>query len=73
MRKLVYFTLMLTTIVACNNDDEDANVSSDIDYKQKMREFVIGISSYAKTTHAQFIIIPQNGIELVTTSVVITK
>jgi cysteinyl-tRNA synthetase len=37
-----------------------------IDYKERMREFVIGISQYAKGIDGDFIIIPQNGQELVT-------
>ncbi len=37
-----------------------------IDYKQEMRSFVHEISAYAKDRDANFIIIPQNGIELVT-------
>ncbi|HOT43972.1 MAG TPA: endo alpha-1,4 polygalactosaminidase [Spirochaetota bacterium] len=35
-------------------------------YRQAMREFVQGISSYARGFDAGFIVIPQNGIELVT-------
>jgi len=47
------------------SDDESTN-SDNIDYKQEMREFVIGISDYAKSIHPDFYIVPQNGIELVT-------
>ncbi len=36
------------------------------DFRQEMRDFVIGLSSYAKTINPAFIIIPQNGQELVT-------
>ncbi|MCK4746330.1 MAG: endo alpha-1,4 polygalactosaminidase, partial [Bacteroidales bacterium] len=36
-----------------------------MNYKQEMRDFVIGISEYSKSLHPGFIIIPQNGIELV--------
>ncbi|MDO6604157.1 endo alpha-1,4 polygalactosaminidase [Arenibacter palladensis] len=38
------------------------------DYRSAMRNFVIGISEYAKSKNPQFAIIPQNGIELVTNS-----
>lgn len=38
------------------------------DYRQEMRNFVIGISQYAKAQQPQFAIIPQNGIELITTN-----
>ena len=39
-----------------------------IDYREEMRKFVIGISQYAKARNSQFAIIPQNGIELITTN-----
>jgi cysteinyl-tRNA synthetase len=35
-------------------------------YRQAMREFVQGISSYARVSKPSFIVIPQNGIELIT-------
>ena len=38
----------------------------DLDFKQEMRDFVQAISEYAKTTDMDFIIIPQNGQELIT-------
>jgi len=50
--------------IACSNDDEGDTIS-DPAAKQKMRDFVIGISNYAKASDADFIIIPQNGVELV--------
>jgi len=39
-----------------------------IDYREEMRNFVSGISQYAKAENPQFLIIPQNGIELITTN-----
>ena len=53
------FSLLL---FSCERNDDN------VDYKQEMREFVIGISEYAKSVHPDFIIIPQNGIELVSTT-----
>jgi len=38
----------------------------DLDFKQEMRDFVQAISAYAKAKDPKFIIIPQNGQELVT-------
>lgn len=46
-----------------NSDSDDANAR---DYRQDMREMVIGISQKAKTASTPFFVIPQNGIELVT-------
>lgn len=39
-----------------------------IDFRQEMRDFVIGISKYAKTNKSNFLVVPQNGIELVTSN-----
>lgn len=55
-----YIITPLLLFLSCSNDDNS------IDYKQKMRQFVIGISQYAKAIKPNFFIIPQNGIELVT-------
>jgi cysteinyl-tRNA synthetase, unknown class len=37
-----------------------------VDFRQEMRNFVQEISAYARVTDTDFIVIPQNGIELVT-------
>ncbi len=39
-----------------------------IDYREEMRSFVAGLSQYAKSQNPQFAIIPQNGIDLITTN-----
>lgn len=65
MKKVTLISLLLIASVSCS-DDEESNVPSGIDFKLEMRNFVIGISQYAKLNHSDFIIIPQNGIELVT-------
>lgn len=49
---------------ACSSDENIT--SSDIDYKEEMRNLVINISTKAKNTAPDFVIIPQNGIELIT-------
>ena len=56
--------LLIITLSSCNKDK--TNLADDMDYKQKMRDFVIGISVYAKAIKPNFLIVPQNGIELVT-------
>ncbi len=69
MKKLniLFLTIITITIAACKgdetNDDLD-NINSS--YKQEMRNFVQAISQYAKSIDNEFIIIPQNGPELVT-------
>jgi cysteinyl-tRNA synthetase len=62
MKKLILILMMLFLIISCSKDEEIT------DYKQKMRDFVIGISQYAKASKPGFFIIPQNGIQLVTSN-----
>ncbi len=64
MKKGLILLAMFLIFSSCNNDDDDSN--NETEYKQRMREFVIGISQYSKAINPNFIIIPQNGIELVT-------
>lgn len=47
---------------------EDSNPIPDHDFKQEMREFVQSISNNARDVDSDFIIIPQNGHELLTTN-----
>lgn len=58
--------LLLVLTTACGGEDEPT--VTDIDYKQEMRDFVQGISQYAKNENSDFIIIPQNGQEIITTN-----
>jgi len=72
MKKMLLLLLMALLCACKKNDQEiapekkktDASVS--INYKQEMRNFVIGISKYAKSVNSKFAVIPQNGIPLVT-------
>ena len=60
----------LILVLGCGNDDNiegsDDALPAGENYKQHMREFVEGISSYARGVDTNFIIIPQNGHELIT-------
>ena len=63
--KILYFTfLVLITCSSCSKNDESTE-NTVANSKQKMRDFVIGISQYSKAINPKFNIIPQNGIELV--------
>lgn len=64
MKKIIFHLLLGLSFLSCNRDDDSSD--NETEYKQKMREFVIGISQYAKSINPDFNIIPQNGIELVT-------
>lgn len=63
-------TIILATLIfsfpSCSKDDN--NPDNETEFKQKMREFVIGISQYSKATKPNFLIVPQNGIELVSSN-----
>lgn len=63
---LLFLVTSILSLSSCSKN----NIKSDneIDFKQKMREFVIGISQYSKTIKSNFLIIPQNGIELVSSN-----
>ena len=64
MRKIIIVLLLVAVGFSCSDDDDD--ITYDKDFRQEMRNFVIGISNYAKGIDPDFIIIPQNGQELVT-------
>ncbi len=44
------------------------NFIGNVDYRQQMRVFIAEIANYAKARHTNFLVIPQNGLELLTDS-----
>lgn len=60
MKKVVYI-LFIVLIASCKKHKTDK-----IDYKQEMRTFVQNISIYAKGIRPGFVVIPQNGEQLLT-------
>ena len=71
--KKIPLLLLMALLCACKKNNEETaterkktDASVNIDYKQEMRNFVIGISKYAKSTNPKFAVISQNGIPLVT-------
>jgi cysteinyl-tRNA synthetase len=65
MKYILFFGALLSLFWCCN---PDKNTENETEFKQKMRDFVIGISQYAKASNPDFLIIPQNGIELVSSN-----
>jgi len=65
MKKIIPILILNLFLFSCDKED-DTYTDNETEYKQKMREFVIGISQYSKAIRSNFYIIPQNGIELVT-------
>ena len=52
-------------MVGCGDNGSDQE-QTDINYREEMREFVQSISTYTKGINTNFIVIPQNGHELLT-------
>lgn len=61
MKKMFKLIFMVLLIFGCSKKQE-----YHLDYRELMRDFVEGISSYAKGFNKDFVIIPQNGQELLT-------
>jgi len=64
--KNILLLFLTFAVLSCNSDNENSLNSEDRNFRQDMRDFVIGISQKAKGIKRNFAIIPQNGIELVT-------
>ena len=62
-KQIIPFIIVILLSSSCKN--EEIIVDQNSDYKQEMRNFVQEISNYAAKYNSKFIIIPQNGVELV--------
>ncbi len=62
--RLLSIIFVLSFSISCKKDD----IPQNLDPKQEMRDFVQNISKYAKNIHPGFAVIPQNGVELVSTT-----
>ena len=60
------FISILPVFVLTSCEDDDSDSIPDRDFKQDMRDFVQGISNYSKGINSTFIIIPQNGHDILT-------
>ena len=60
-RIFLFYAFIMLVVTSCSRDDEIDPV-----YRQRMREFVTGISQFARSYQSGFIVIPQNGIEIIT-------
>lgn len=63
MKNSILIFASLFIFLSCSKEEDD--LDNETEFKQDMREFVIGISQYSKAANPHFLIIPQNGIELV--------
>jgi len=60
-----YLLVLILLSYSCKKKEREYTYDN-IDFKQEMRNFVIHISQYAKNINPDFVIIPQNGVELIT-------
>ena len=65
MTRPVLFILTILLLFSCKKEEREYTYK-DIDFKEEMRNFVIGISDYAKNNNDNFVIIPQNAVKLIT-------
>lgn len=61
-----FFTIII--FISCRKDQSTILSDNETEFKQKMCDFVIAISKYSKAINPKFNIIPQNGIELVSSN-----
>jgi len=66
LRSLIIILLVSIAAVTCDKNGADGDETIDPLYRQYMRDFVQTISAYGKGIHPEFLIIPQNGPELLT-------
>ena len=73
MRKILSALAAIFVLCLCaaaiensTNENRAGEAKSAIDYREEMRRFVIAISQYGKKFDKNFIVIPQNGLELIT-------
>lgn len=60
--------ILISMLICFTSCKKEESTSQNKNYKQEMRTFVQNISSYAKGIKPNFIIIPQNGAEIVSTT-----
>ena len=63
MKPIIQIVLACLLATGCGNDESPD--FENIDYRQEMRDFVIHLAVYARNHDGDFLIIPQNGQELV--------
>lgn len=61
------FTALLF-LIACSDKESKKCEVPDLDFRQEMRLFVQELSAYAKNIDGDFLIVPQNGQEILTTN-----
>lgn len=68
MSKFRHWPVLFLFLIACSDKETKKCDVPDLDFRQEMREFVREISVYAKNIDPDFLIVPQNGQEILTTN-----
>ena len=66
MGRMISFVSAVTTLILCSCGEDPGGPSDGVDAPQEMRDFVVELAQYARKTDPGFIVIPQNGQELIT-------
>ena len=64
--KTIYVVLATLLFLSCEKDVNEPPPAGVRNFRQDMRDFVQSISAYGRARNADFIVIPQNGQELIT-------
>lgn len=59
-----FFSILMICVVLCIVE----HAKCQLDYRAEMRKFVIGLANYARQTNPNFLVIPQNGLPIMTTN-----
>ncbi|HMV08272.1 MAG TPA: endo alpha-1,4 polygalactosaminidase [Cyclobacteriaceae bacterium] len=68
MSKFRHWPVLFLFLIACSDKETKKCDVPDLDLRQEMRDFVQEISAYAKDIDPDFLIVPQNGQEILTTN-----
>jgi len=66
LSKATFIILIIVLSISCKKENEEDETNSN--FRKDMRTFVINISKYAKSKDNSFLVIPQNGIDIITNS-----
>lgn len=66
MNKFKHGFVVLLFLIACSDKETKKCEAPNLDFRQEMRDLVQEISAYAKDSDPNFLIIPQNGQEILT-------
>jgi cysteinyl-tRNA synthetase, unknown class len=66
--KFRHWPVLFLFLIACSDKETKKCDVPDLDFRQEMRDFVQEISVYAKNIDPDFLIVPQNGQEILTTN-----